>query len=112
MEAILTYIIQVNILLVFIYLGYFLLLKGLTFHPLNRVYFILGGIFALLYPFMNIPALFKTHMEPIGEVVAYIPGMLQTEKNDRKGDGYPTSYFGVVCLGGHGIVPKISRATF
>ncbi|QBQ40550.1 hypothetical protein E2P86_05040 [Sphingobacterium psychroaquaticum] len=112
MEAILTYIIQVNILLVFIYLGYFLLLKGLTFHPLNRVYFILGGIFALLYPFMNIPALFKTHMEPIGEVVAYIPGMLQTEKTIEKGMDIQQVTLALFALGAMVLFLKLAVQLF
>ena len=80
MEAILTYFIQVNVLLLVIYLGYRFLLNGLTFYGLNRYYFIGGGLFALLYPFLNVAAWLKTPIEPVGELVAYLPGMLQEQE--------------------------------
>ena len=79
MEALLTYCIQVNVLLVILYLGYLLLLRSLTFYQLNRYYFGIGGLFALGYPFLDIVALFKHHVEPVGELVAYLPGILPTE---------------------------------
>ena len=58
MESLLTYIIQVNLLLGIIYLGYMGLLKGLTFYFLNRVYFLVGGLFAFVYPFLDLKSLF------------------------------------------------------
>ncbi|WP_312792823.1 M56 family metallopeptidase [Sphingobacterium sp.] len=58
MESLLTYIIQVNLLLGIIYLGYIGLLKGLTFYMLNRIYFLIGGLFAFVYPFLNLKSLF------------------------------------------------------
>jgi len=58
MESLLTYIIQVNLLLGIIYLGYIGLLKGLTFYVLNRVYFLVGGLFAFMYPFLDLKSLF------------------------------------------------------
>ncbi|WP_293936776.1 M56 family metallopeptidase [Sphingobacterium sp. UBA5996] len=58
METLLTYIIQVNLLLGIIYLGYIGLLKGLTFYVLNRVYFLVGGLFAFMYPFLDLKSLF------------------------------------------------------
>lgn len=79
MEALLTYFIQVNVLLVILYLGYLLLLRSLTFYQLNRYYFGIGGLFALGYPFLDIVALFKHHVEPVGELVAYLPGILPAE---------------------------------
>ncbi|WP_286863159.1 MULTISPECIES: M56 family metallopeptidase [Sphingobacterium] len=58
MENLLTYIIQVNLLLSIIYLGYVGLLKGLTFYSLNRAYFLTGGLFAFIYPFLDLKSLF------------------------------------------------------
>ncbi|WP_293889611.1 MULTISPECIES: M56 family metallopeptidase [unclassified Sphingobacterium] len=58
METLLTYIIQVNLLLGIIYLGYIGLLKGLTFYVLNRVYFLVGGLFAFMYPFLDLKSFF------------------------------------------------------
>lgn len=79
MEAVLTYFIQVNVLLVLLYLGYLLLLRSLTFYKLNRSYFLLGGLFALCYPFLPIGALFSEHVEPVGELVAFLPGLLPSQ---------------------------------
>ncbi|MGN0003488.1 MAG: M56 family metallopeptidase [Sphingobacterium composti] len=58
MENLLTYIIQVNLLLAFIYLGYHFLLKGLTFYNLNRVYFLIGSLYAFAYPFIDFKSWF------------------------------------------------------
>jgi TonB-dependent SusC/RagA subfamily outer membrane receptor len=73
MENLLTYILQVNLLLALIYLGYHFLLKGLTFYNLNRVYFIVGSLYAFAYPFIDIKAWFAKN-----EVIesAFIPEFL------------------------------------
>ncbi len=74
MESLLTYIIQVNLLLGIIYLGYIGLLKGLTFYSLNRVYFLVGGMFAFVYPFMDLKSLFVQRgldMGVIGEQISF-----------------------------------------
>ena len=63
MENLLTYIIQVNILLSLIYLGYSLLLKGMTFYMLNRGYFIMGSIYAFMYPFLDLKSWFLNTTE-------------------------------------------------
>ncbi|WP_341831258.1 M56 family metallopeptidase [Sphingobacterium thalpophilum] len=73
MESLLTYIIQVNLLLGIIYLGYIGLLKGLTFYVLNRVYFLAGGLFAFLYPFLDLKSLFVQrglNMGAVGEQIS------------------------------------------
>lgn len=68
MENLLTYIIQVNLLLSIIYLGYAGLLKGLTFYSLNRGYFLIGGLFAFIYPFLDLKSLFVQRGLDIGVV--------------------------------------------
>ena len=74
MENVLIYIIQVNILLGFIYLGYVFLLKGLTFYKLNRVYFMVGTWYAVMFPFIDLNALFRQKMSiSIPVVLDYVP---------------------------------------
>nr|WP_288812258.1 M56 family metallopeptidase [uncultured Sphingobacterium sp.] len=74
MENLLTYIIQVNLLLSIIYLGYVGLLKGLTFYSLNRAYFLIGGLFAFIYPFLDLKSLFVQrglNMGLVGEEISF-----------------------------------------
>lgn len=82
MDSLLVYIIQVNLLLMVLYLGYFILLKNLTFYRLNRLYLLTGVGFSLLYPFLDIPTLFKRPIEPVGELLTYWPSLvLEKEVN-------------------------------
>lgn len=74
MDNLLTYIIQVNLLLSIIYLGYVGLLKGLTFYSLNRAYFLIGGLFAFIYPFLDLKSLFVQRglsMGLVGEEISF-----------------------------------------
>lgn len=74
MENLLTYIIQVNLLLSIIYMGYVGLLKGLTFYSLNRGYFLIGGLFAFIYPFLDLRSLFVQRgldMGLVGEQISF-----------------------------------------
>lgn len=75
MPSLLAYIVQVNILLAVVYVGYILLLKNLTFYQLNRVYFLSGAFFAFVYPFFDIKALFERHIEPVGELIGLLPNL-------------------------------------
>lgn len=77
MENLLTYIIQVNLLLSIIYLGYVGLLRGLTFYLLNRAYFLIGGLFAFIYPFLDLKSLFVNRgldMGAVGEQISFYMG--------------------------------------
>lgn len=58
MDALLTYILHVNLLVSLIYLGYFFLLKKLTFYNLNRFYFLFGGIYAFVFPLIDFNVFF------------------------------------------------------
>lgn len=74
MEALLTYIIQVNLLLALIFLGYQFLLKNLTFYRLNRIYFLFGSLYAFVYPFLDIKSWFaKSITIPQGIIMEYFP---------------------------------------
>lgn len=72
METLLTYILQVNLLLGLLYLGYYVLLRGLTFYQLNRVYFIVGTVYAFIYPFLDIKSWFTKRVES-----TYIPNFVE-----------------------------------
>lgn len=63
MQDLLLYIVQVNILLSTVYAGYYLLLRGLTFYKLNRAYFLIASIYALIYPLLNIRQWFMQTIE-------------------------------------------------
>lgn len=83
MENLLTYIIQVNLLLSIIYLGYVGLLKGLTFYSLNRFYFLIGGLFAFVYPFLDLKSLFVRRgldMGGVGEQIFLYMGEQQVQE--------------------------------
>ena len=83
MENLLIYILQVNILLSIVYLGYVVLLKGLTFYSLNRSYFLIGMLFSFIYPFLDVKSWFTRHVEPIGELVDFIPDFAVTPAPDN-----------------------------
>ncbi|MFZ4261100.1 M56 family metallopeptidase [Sphingobacterium sp. HJSM2_6] len=90
MESIITYILQVNLLLGLLYLGYNFLLKNLTFYTLNRYYFILGSIYAFLYPFIAFQHLFNQQILPQiqGELINFLPIIVEEEgKTFSIGDG-------------------------
>jgi len=63
MDALLTYILQVNLLISLIYLAYYFLLKKLTFYNLNRYFFLLGGIYAFVFPLIDFKVFFTTKIE-------------------------------------------------
>jgi len=64
MESLFQYIIQVNVLLLIIYIGYKLFLERLTFYRLNRMYLNMGIWFSILYPFLNIKNWFSPTIVP------------------------------------------------
>jgi|GEM_PF-114363 len=108
MESLLTYIVQVNILLTIIYIGYFALLKALTFYKLNRVYFLLGGLFSLVYPFLDIRSLFQKQLEPVGELVAYFPDFASGNVADKGSPTIASLIYGVIMLVGVFLLVKLA----
>jgi len=82
MEAILTYILQVNLVIALVFLGYQLLLKGLTFYNLNRAYFVIGVLYAFVYPFLDIKEWFSKQLViPTAEVLTYLPFDFQEKQS-------------------------------
>lgn len=102
MDSLLAYIVQVNTLMAIIYGGYILLLKNLTFYQLNRVYFLLGAAIAFVYPFFDIKSLFQRHIEPVGELVGFIPDFYVREDRSvytLENMVYASIAMGIVFLG-------------
>ncbi|MFD1255344.1 TonB-dependent receptor plug domain-containing protein [Mucilaginibacter terrae] len=72
MPEILIYLLKVNIALLLFCLGYYLVLKRLTFYTLNRVYLITAIIFSSVYPAIDLTGLMQRHeklVEPIQIIV-------------------------------------------
>lgn len=82
MHSLLAYIVQVNLLLAILYVGYAALLKNLTFYRLNRFYLLAGVAFAFLYPFVDIKAMFRAHIEPVGELIEFLPALTAAEASN------------------------------
>jgi hypothetical protein len=61
MSDLFVYLIKVNIALIIFCLGYYLVLRHLTFYALNRVYLVSAILFATLYPFIDFSALLNRH---------------------------------------------------
>ena len=63
MSALFVYLIKVNIALIVFCLGYYLVLRPLTFYVLNRVYLVGAILFATLYPLIDFEAILNRHQE-------------------------------------------------
>ncbi|GAB2987585.1 hypothetical protein GCM10027049_29480 [Mucilaginibacter puniceus] len=63
MSALFVYLIKVNIALIVFCLGYYLVLRPLTFYVLNRVYLVSAILFATLYPLIDFEAILNRHQE-------------------------------------------------
>lgn len=72
MPVLFTFLFKVNIALVLFCLGYYLVLRRLTFYTLNRVYLITAILFSSLYPWMNINNFVQRHQQltsPVQNVI-------------------------------------------
>jgi TonB-dependent SusC/RagA subfamily outer membrane receptor len=63
MSALFVYLIKVNIALIIFCMGYYLVLRPLTFYVLNRVYLVSAILFATLYPLIDFEAILNSHQE-------------------------------------------------
>lgn len=59
MPDIFIYLLKTNIALSLFYLGYYFLLKKLTFYSLNRFYLLFSILFSAIFPFLHIPSYFR-----------------------------------------------------
>jgi hypothetical protein len=72
MPALFVFLLKVNIALIIFCLGYYLVLRKLTFYTLNRVYLGLGIIFSSIYPLINLTDFLQRHQQiakPMQQVV-------------------------------------------
>jgi bla regulator protein BlaR1 len=63
MPALFLFLFKVNIALVLFCLGYFLVLRHLTFYTLNRVYLVIAILFSTLYPKIDISGFIERHSQ-------------------------------------------------
>ncbi|HJP61854.1 MAG TPA: M56 family metallopeptidase [Mucilaginibacter sp.] len=72
MPALFTFLFKVNIALVLFCLGYYLVLRHLTFYTLNRIYLVAAILFSSIYPWINISGFVQRHQQltaPIQNVI-------------------------------------------
>jgi bla regulator protein blaR1 len=68
MPVLFTFLFKVNIALVLFCLGYYAVLRHLTFYTLNRIYLVTAILFASAYPFININDFIQSHQKLTGPV--------------------------------------------
>lgn len=68
MPALFLFLFKVNIALVLFCLGYYLVLRHLTFYTLNRVYLVAAILFSTLYPNINLSGFAQRHQQLTGPV--------------------------------------------
>ncbi len=68
MPALFIFLFKVNIALVLFCLGYYMVLRHLTFYTLNRIYLVIAILFSTLYPNINISGFMQRHQQLSGSV--------------------------------------------
>src|SRR6185312_17397983 len=63
MPALFTLLFKINIALVLFCLGYYLVLRHLTFYTLNRIYLVAAILFSSIYPWINISGFMQRHQQ-------------------------------------------------
>jgi len=72
MPALFTFLFKVNIALLLFCLGYYLVLRHLTFYTLNRIYLVAAILFSSIYPWINISGFLQRHQQltaPVQNVI-------------------------------------------
>lgn len=72
MPALFVFLLKVNISLVLFCLGYYLVLRHLTFYTLNRIYLVTAILFSTLYPQINLSDFAQRHQQLTGPVRSVI----------------------------------------
>ncbi len=68
MPALFIYLFKVNIALVLFCLGYYLVLRHLTFYTLNRIYLVAAILFSTVYPWIDLNDFVQQHQQLAGPV--------------------------------------------
>ncbi len=68
MPALFTFLLKINIALVLFCLGYYLVLRHLTFYTLNRVYLVVAILFSTIYPWINLNDFVQHHQAIVAPV--------------------------------------------
>src|SRR5437868_4333443 len=63
MPALFTFLFKVNIALVLFCMGYYLVLRHLTFYTLNRIYLVTAILFSSIYPWINLDSFMERHQQ-------------------------------------------------
>ncbi|UEG51823.1 TonB-dependent receptor plug domain-containing protein [Mucilaginibacter daejeonensis] len=71
MPALLLYLLKVNVALLLFCLGYYAILRKLTFYTLNRVYLVLAIVFSTIYPLVDLSAFVERH-EKLATPISYM----------------------------------------
>lgn len=72
MPALFIFLFKVNIALVLFCIGYYLVLRHLTFYTINRIYLVTAILFSTVYPFININNFLQRHQQlaaPVQKVI-------------------------------------------
>ena len=69
MPALFVFLFKVNIALILFCLGYYLVLRRLTFYTLNRMYLCIAIIFSTIYPLIKLDSFVQKHNIPVQRVI-------------------------------------------
>ena len=72
MPALFIFLFKVNVALVLFCLGYYLVLRHLTFYTLNRIYLVIAILFSTLYPAINLSNFLQQHQrltQPVQTII-------------------------------------------
>jgi bla regulator protein BlaR1 len=69
MPPLFVFLLKVNIALIVFCLGYYLVLRQLTFYTLNRIYLFIAIIFSSVYPLINVNNFVQRHNIPVQNVM-------------------------------------------
>lgn len=69
MPSLFIFLLKVNVALAVFCLGYYLVLRPLTFYTLNRLYLCIAILFSSLYPLINVNNFIQQHNIPVHNVV-------------------------------------------
>ncbi len=82
MNSFWTILIEINLILSIVYLGYMVFLKNLTFFRWTRTYLLGGMLTALVYPFLKIRQVVSVPAEGVNIIIPNISQVSQTQSFD------------------------------